>query len=266
MNEITGTTRLMATIGDPIQQVLAPQEINRLMAARGIDAALVPMQVPVAGLAKVADGLRQMSNLEGFIVTVPHKNAFVALCDELTPEAARVGAVNIVRRLPDGRLRGGILDGLGFVGGLRGNDLDPAGMRVYVAGAGGASTAITYALGDAGAAAITIANRDAAKAQALAARLRVAFPAIAIAVGTRDPSGHDLVINCTSLGMRPDDALPLDAERLTPDQVVAEVIMKPAETALLAAARKRGCRIHYGKPMLVSQIEMMADFMLQAAP
>lgn len=262
MNEITGTTRLMATIGDPIRQVLAPQEINRVMAARGIDAVLVAIQVPVDGLATVADGFRAMANLEGFIVTVPHKTAFVALCDELTPAAARVGAVNIVRRLPDGRLRGGILDGIGFVGGLRGAGIDPSGQRVYLAGAGGASTAIAYAFGDAGVAAITIANRDAAKAEALIARLAKEFPAIACAVGTRDPSGHDLVVNCTSLGMKAGDAFPLDVEHLAPDQVVAEVIMKPVDTPLLVEAAKRGCRIHHGKPMLISQIELMADFML----
>ena len=80
-------------------------------------------------------------------------------------------------------------------------------------------------------------------------------------VGTRDPQGYDLVINATSLGMASADPLPLDANRLTSDQIVAEIIMAPALTPLLATAQGKGCRIQYGAPMLACQIELMADFM-----
>ena len=79
--------------------------------------------------------------------------------------------------------------------------------------------------------------------------------------GTDDPSGHELVINATSLGLRPGDPLPLNVERLTASQTVAEIIMQPAETPLLHAAREKGCRIHFGAPMLACQIELMAAFM-----
>jgi len=69
------------------------------------------------------------------------------------------------------------------------------------------------------------------------------------------------VVNATSLGLRDGDPLPFDAARLQPEQIVAEIIMQPAETALLKAAQARGCRIQYGKPMLACQIELMAAFM-----
>ena len=87
------------------------------------------------------------------------------------------------------------------------------------------------------------------------------YPDVKLTIGTNDPSGHDLVVNATSLGMAPNDPLPLDVAQLTPDQLVAEIIMKPELTPLLEAAQKKGCRIHYGLPMLQSQIELMAAFM-----
>jgi shikimate dehydrogenase len=106
-----------------------------------------------------------------------------------------------------------------------------------------------------------VANRSADKARMLLARVREEHPVLPTAVGTPDPSGHDLVVNGTSLGLREGDALPLDATKLEPGMVVAEIIMKPAETALMAAARARGCRVHPGLPMLEAQVELMAAFM-----
>ena len=261
MHEITGSTRIMAILADPIHHVKTPQGINRLMRERGIDAVMVPWHVAPEGLADALQGLRGMRNFDGCIVTVPHKTALPGLCDELTPGAARIGAVNVVRRLPDGRLRGGMLDGDGFVAGLRREGIEPRGQSAYLAGAGGAASAIAFALAQAGVSRLTIANRTSAKAQQLIDRLAPDFPAIAFAQGTDDPSGHDLVVNATSLGLREADALPLDVTRLTADQTAAEIIMQPVETRWLAAAREKGCRIQYGAPMLACQIELMAAFM-----
>ncbi|CAN5344354.1 shikimate 5-dehydrogenase [soil metagenome] len=262
---ISGTTRLFGILADPIHHVKTPQAINALMAGQGVDAVMVALHVGADGLAALLEGLRQLRNLDGFVVTVPHKTAMATLCDELTPAAAQVGAVNVVRRLPDGRLRGDILDGSGFVAGLRKAGIEPAGQRVYLAGAGGAGAAIAFALADAGVQQLTIANRSPTRAQELIERLVAAFPATDFALGTDDPAGHALVVNATSLGLRADDPLPLDVTRLTAEQTVAEIIMQPANTALLLAAQARGCRIHYGAPMLASQIALMAAFM-QAAP
>ena len=261
MTDITGTTRVFAILADPIHHVKTPQGINRLFGSHGFDGVLVPVHVGAQGLAAMVEGLRRMQNLGGFVVTVPHKTAMAALCDELTPAAARIGAVNVVRRTADGRLVGGILDGDGFVAGLRGAGIEPAGHSVYLAGAGGAACAIAHALAGAGVACLTIANRTTARAAELVARLKEDFPALVITVGSDDPSGHDLVVNATSLGMQEDDALPLDTGRLAAGQTVAEIIMQPAETPLLRAAAARGCRVHSGAPMLANQLALMAEFM-----
>ena len=261
MTDITGTTRIFGILADPIHHVKTPQGINRLLDARHFDGVMVPIHVDADGLATMVDGLRRMNNLGGFVVTVPHKTAMPALCDELTPAAQRIGAVNVVRRTTEGRLVGGMLDGEGFVGGLRSAGIEPAGLSAYLAGAGGAASAIGYALAQAGVSRLTIANRTPAKAQELIARLREDFPGLAMEPGTDDPSGHDLVVNGTSLGLREGDALPLNADRLSATQIVAEIIMQPAETPLLQAARAKGCRIHHGAPMLASQVALMAAFM-----
>ena len=261
MTEITGSTRVMAILADPIHHVMTPQGINRLMAERGVDAAMIPIHVPADGLEALVRGLRHVPNLDGFVVTVPHKTAMTALCDVLTPAASRVGAVNVVRRLPDGRLRGGILDGEGFVAGLRKHGIEPEGKSVYLAGAGGAASAIAYALAEAQVGRLTIANRSVDKALELVGKLRNDFAKLEAVVGTTDPSGHALVVNATSLGLRVTDPFPLDVASLTADQLVVEIIMKPADTPLLLAAARMGCRIQYGAPMLSSQIELMAAFM-----
>lgn len=261
MTNITGDTRLYAILADPIGHVKAPQSLNRLFEERGMNAVMIPMHVDAQHLHLAVAGLRALRNLDGFVVTVPHKSAIVALCDELTPAAARVGAVNVVRRSLDGRLHGDILDGRGFVAGLMTQGIDPAGMSVYLAGAGGAANAIAFALAEAGVRRLTIANRTRAKALGLVDRIAACYPDLMLAAGTDDPSGHDLVVNATSLGLRPEDSTPCDVGRLDPTQIVAEIIMQPAETALLTAAKAKGCRIHFGAPMLACQIDMMAAFM-----
>ncbi|MBR0670826.1 shikimate dehydrogenase [Roseomonas soli] len=229
--------------------------------ALGHDGVLVPLHVLPEDLATVLDGLRRMRNLRGFIVTVPHKEAIVAFCDTLTDAAREVGAVNVVRREADGRLTGGQFDGEGFIAGLRDAGHEVAGRAVVMAGAGGAGAGLAFAFARHGAARLTIHNRTMAKAEQLAARVRAAYPACDARAGSADPSGHDIVANATSLGMKDGDALPLDVTRLAPPMLAAEVIMTPEVTPFLAEATKRGCATHGGKPMLAAQIPLLARFM-----
>lgn len=258
---ITGRTRIFGIIADPILQVKTPEEMNALMAACGEDRVLIPMHVTEAQLENAVGGFRSIQNLDGFIVTVPHKTAIVALCDSLSPAAQMVGAVNVVRRDADGHLHGDILDGVGFVAGLRSSGIEPRGMSVYLCGAGGAAQAISFALGEAGVSHITIANRTHAKAEELINRLAAEFSQLSLAIGSPDPSGHELVVNATSMGLRDSDDYPCDVSLLGADQVVAEIIMQPERTRLLEAASAKGCRIHLGRPMLRCQIKLMAEAM-----
>lgn len=261
---ITGNTRVFGIIADPVAQVRTPEILNAHFAAQGIDAVMVPLHVPAADLAQALDGLRTMRNFGGMIVTVPHKNAAAGLCASLGPTAAIVGAANALRREADGSFVGDMFDGEGFVEGLRSQGRDPAGKRVLMVGAGGAAGAIAYALAKAGVASLDIANRTRERAEEIAQRVREALPGARVQAADADSRGYGMVVNATSLGMRPDDPLPLDVERLEPSTLVAEIIMKPPMTALLLAARQRGCAIHEGRHMLDAQASLMARFLLGA--
>mgnify|MGYP001806496392 CR=1 FL=1 len=260
LTAITGRTRLLAILADPIVHVKAPPGINRIVAERGRDAVMVPLHVRPEDLRTVVDALRTTQNFDGAIVTVPHKSAVTAFCDDLSDQARAVGAANVIRRTADGRIVGDALDGPGFVGGLVAAGIAPAGLAAYLVGAGGAASAIAFALAKAGVARLTLANRSRDKAADLAVRVSAAFPSVTVTVGDRDPTGHDLIVNGTSLGMSPGDPLPLDIDGLSPSMIVAEVVMEPEITPLLAAAQRAGARIHLGRPMLAQQLSLMADF------
>ncbi|OZI19173.1 shikimate dehydrogenase [Bordetella genomosp. 9] len=261
MTSITGKTRLFGILADPIQHVQVPRRLNDHFAAAGFDGVMVPMHVRPDNLPAVVAALRGMENLGGVVVTAPHKTAVLALCDDASDVTRKIGAANVIRREPDGRLVATMLDGEGFVGGLRAEDRGVEGASAYMAGAGGAANAIAFALAGAGVARLTVANRTRARAEDLRQRILALHPGADVRVGTDDPSGHDLVVNATSLGMREGDALPLDVSRLRPEQLVCEVIMQPRETPLLLAARERGCAVHYGAPMLAAQLALMAEFL-----
>jgi shikimate dehydrogenase len=263
---ITGKATIYAIVGDPIGHVRTPMVFNELFRQHGIDAVLIPLLVPAAGLEAAWAGLRAMDNLGGFVVTGPHKTTAVALCDALDDEGRRAGAINTVRREPGGRMVGTLFDGLGFVAGLRAHGHEPRGKRIYLVGAGGAGTALAFALAGAGAAHITLHNRSRAKAEDLARRVAAAFPGCATAIGTDDPRGHDIAVNATALGLGNTDPLPFDVGRAPPDMLIAEVIMKPETTRLLTAAKDRGCAIHQGKHMLDNQVGLMAAFIGMGLP
>jgi shikimate dehydrogenase len=261
MREITGRTRVLGILAHPTEHVKAPPLINRIAAARGRDAVMVPFNVAPDDLHRVVDALRTVESFDGAIVTVPHKQAILRFCDEISPQAQAVGAANVLRREVDGRLVGHQLDGVGFVAGLRSQGIVVEGRAVCLAGAGGAANAIAFALAEAGVARLTLSNRTRDKIEALGAAIRKAHPSLDVSFGDGNPEGHDIVVNGTTLGMRETDSLPFDVSRLAPGMVVAEVIMQPVMTTLLAAAQAAGCRIHLGHHMLDHQLQLMADFL-----
>jgi shikimate dehydrogenase len=256
---VTGRTRFMVAMGDPVAQVRFPEVFNALCAERGIDAVCIPMHISAAGLADAMRGFRAQQNLIGLSVTIPHKGPMTQYLDSMSERARRVGVVNAVRREPDGRMIGDIFDGAGFVGGLAGQGIKVEGMRVWQVGAGGAGTAVAFALLDAGAAHVTIHDLAGDRAAALVTRLNQFWPGKA-ATGTPDAAAVDLAVNVTPMGLQPQDPLSFDPARLRTSTIVADVIMKPATTKLLEAAERHGCRIHRGHHMLDHQVDLYAEF------
>ena len=261
---ISGHTKLLVILAHPVEHVRTPSAMNAHFAATYADAVLVPMQVRPEDLADTVLMLRRIENLAGIVVTIPHKEKIVALCDELTEAARLVGAVNVISRKTDGRLVGGQFDGEGFCAGLKAAGHEIRGRRVWMIGAGGAAAGIAYALLRDEVAHLTLYNRTIARAEMLAVRLREAIPGARVTIGGDNPSGHDIVINGTSLGLKCTDALPVSPYLLKPDMLVAEVVMQPDVTRFLEMAELRGCHTHRGLPMLLEQIPILADFVMTA--
>ncbi|CAM3503820.1 shikimate dehydrogenase family protein [Paracidovorax anthurii] len=260
MQTINGSTRLIAHLGYPTEAFKAPLIYNPWFAHRGINALVVPMGVQARDYPAALQSLRRVSNWMGALVTMPHKVATLDLVDTATPTARIAGACNAILRLPDGRLLGDQFDGAGFVRGVQRKGLPLAGCGALVVGCGGVGSAIAASLAAAGAARIALHDADPARAGALAQRLRQHYPALHAAPAGNDPAGFDLVVNGTPLGMRPDDPLPLDPQRLAPETFVGEVVMSQAHTPLLQAALARGCRVQVGTDMLFEMIPAYLEF------
>lgn len=257
---ISGDTRVYAIIGDPIAQVGSPRVFNTLFRERGAPAVLVPLHVGADDLEVAMRGLRTLRNVDGIIVTVPHKIEVAKLVDRLGDSASRIGAVNAIRREPDGTLLGENFDGKGCVIGLQRQKRTLAGRPTLIVGAGGAGSAVAHAFADEGASPITIFDVDPQRAEALAASIRSARPQIEARAGSADPAGCEVVVNCSPVGMRPEDPFPVDIGRITPDMLVVDVILKPRISRFLEAAAELGCATQPGYRMLEGQAEAVARF------
>lgn len=258
---LSGATRVYVIIGDPIAQVKAPAGLTAALQSRGHDAIVVPTQVAPDHVDGFIAAMGPVKNLDGILVTVPHKFAASRHCATLTGRARFLGATNMIRRNPDGSWHGDMLDGVSFLAAMRRAGRDPAGQRVLHVGAGGAGRAIALALAEAGARDLAIHDQDAARRDELIAQLHQAGWPVARA-GTDDPSEAGIVVNATPAGMRGDDRPPVDLSRLTAAMHVGDVITVPEVTPLLAQARSLGCTTQTGVDMFDAQLDLMVDFLM----
>ena len=257
---ISGKTTLVAHLGYPTFAFKAPLIYNPWFADRGIDAVVVPMGVQAPDYPDFFRSLFRLTNIRGALVTMPHKVTTIDLVDELTPTARVAGAANAVLRRDDGTLVGDQFDGAGFVRGVERKGFPLRGTKVLVVGNGGVGSPIAASLAAAGVGAMTLFDPNAAASEGLAARLHEAYPELELATGTRDPAGHDLVVNATPLGMKDDDPLPMDVDRIAPGTFVGEVVMRQEITPFLRAAQDKGCPVQVGKDMLYEMIPAYLEF------
>jgi len=257
---LNGATRIHVTIGDPIAQVKSPAGVTQGFYARGADAIMIPLQVKPADIDDFFHLAKRLPNLDGIIITVPHKPVAFRHCDTISERSRVLEVCNVMRRSAEGRWTGDMTDGGGFVDALKRNKFDLKGKRALQVGAGGAGSAIALALSTEGAS-VTLVDVDTRRRDALIARLARHDHQVA-AVDKADPSGFDLVVNATPAGMKEGDPLPIDVARLDASQFVADVITIPALTPLLEAAKAKGCRTQTGVEMFNAQVDFICDFLL----
>jgi shikimate dehydrogenase len=253
---VSGNTRLAAIIGDPVRHSLSPAMHNAAFAAAGLDWLYVALPVPRGAGARALDAIRVLG-FEGLSVTMPHKADAADACDEVRGDAARLHSVNCVSRGADGQLVGESTDGEGFLRSVREAGHEPAGMRAFVLGAGGAGRAVVLALAQAGAQVRVAARRRDAAADA--ASLAPGIEVVDWTAADAAAADSDLIVNATPIGMDAGGAgggataLPLDPSRLRAGQAVADLVYHPRRTALLERAGAAGAATVDGVGMLVHQ-------------
>lgn len=259
LETLSGATRLYPIIGDPIVHVKTPNRLTATFAERGHDGICVPMRVREGDLDAVMAGLTATPNVDGLLVTMPHKNAAFAHCATASETSKLLRVVSVARRDTDGGWHGDMLDGLAFVAAMRKGGATLDGARVLQVGAGGVGGAIAVALLDAGVRELVLHDTDEGRlgrmVDLLSGRGRVA-------AGPPDPTGFDALCNATPLGLSPGDPLPVDAGLLRSATFVGDVIAGEGTTPLIAAARGAGCRTSDGAAMVEAVLDIMADFLL----
>lgn len=255
-----GSTRLFFTLGRPASIIRIPRVMAPVFEAIGLNAVWLAMDVAPADLGRVLDGLRRVGNLGGLTITMPHKQAVLGLADRVSDLARASGAANLLRFEADGSISVDVADGIGFVRGLEARGFAPKGRSAFLLGTGGAGSAIAAALCAAGVTRLVVGEHDDARAEACLARLAEFYPGVTLERADRPPADIDVAINATPCGLKQTDPLPFDPAALLPGTFVAEVIMSPPVTRLLASARELGFSTSVGRDMLDHQISLYLDF------
>lgn len=252
---IKGSTNIVGLIGHPVEHSFSPPMHNAAFDALGMDWAYVAFDVNPNDLSSAIEGAKSL-NIEGFNVTIPHKIEVMQYLNELDEVASLIGAVNTIDLK---NLKGYNTDGIGAVRAIE--EVSPIkDKNVIVAGAGGASRAISFYLAKFGADSITILNRNVNKAQNLAEDvLKSDLISDVKSDSISQINGYlgnaDILVDTTPLGMDPhiDDEPIARADNMHEDLVVFDAVYNPNETVLIKEAIKAGAKPVYGIKMLLYQ-------------
>ena len=251
---ITGRAKLAGVMGWPVAHSKSPQLHGYWLAHYGIDGAYLPLPVNPSDLERALRAL-PILGFAGVNLTIPHKEAAVAIVDKTDADAQRAGAINTIVVQEDGTLVGSNTDGFGFIEHLQDTvtDWQSADGSAVLIGAGGAARAIAVALLDAGVPEVRFVNRTISRAQHLARNLTGKTRTFSTDEIDRALQDAALLVNTTSLGMSGQPALALSLHTLPKSAVVYDIVYTPLETPLLKGAAARGNRIVDGLGMLLHQ-------------
>ena len=249
--------RLFGVIGSPLGHTLSPYMHNAAFRKLKLNAAYLPFAIKKDKLKEAMAAFRSPP-IAGFNVTIPFKSECIRYIDSIDPVAKKIGAVNTVV-VKNKRLKGYNTDYSGFIRSIK-EDLKfrPEGKRVFVFGAGGAARAVVFGLLKEGASSISIYDIVGKKAKALSKSAKKSFKRTAVkSCSAREIKNlvkeADLLINCTPLGMKKGDSLPVDIKFLHKKIKVYDIVYNPLETKLIKSARKKGIKAAGGINMLLYQ-------------
>ena len=260
----TSRTKIAAVIGSPVRHSLSPVIHNAAFTAYGDDWVYGAFEVEPEHASAAVDAMRILG-IAGLSVTMPHKEMVIPALDVVDESASVVRAVNTVVRTQDGRLIGHNTDGVGCVDALRGAGADLT--RVAVIGAGATARAVVAALASAGSS-VCVANRSPARRDHAVAVGNAVQPGSTTGIVVSAATECLTIVNTTPQGMAgvAPDSVPLDVTALDTDHCVLDVVYHPLETALLRAARKKGCKVVDGLDMLCAQAARQQELWLGRLP
>ena len=245
---------LAGVIGMPIAHSRSPQLHGHWLKRYGIKGHYVPLPVMPEHLAEVLRVLPR-AGFVGVNVTIPHKEAVLALADFVTDRAALIGAANTLIFRPDGKIHADNTDGYGFIANIRQTapDWQPDAGPAAIIGAGGAARAVVASLLDSGVKEVRITNRTRIRSEQIKAEFGARLVVYDWAQAGNMLDGAATVVNATSLGMDGKQPLRVPLDALSPDSLVTDLVYAPLMTPLLIEAQQRGCRIVDGLGMLLHQ-------------
>jgi len=259
-------TRIFGVIGHPITHSLSPAMHTAAFRALRLDALYAPFDAPPRYLKPMVEAL-VLSGVEGLNVTVPHKEAVLPLMDRLDATANAVGAVNTIV-VRNRRLIGYNTDGIGFRRALQELGWRRRPQLAIVLGAGGAARAVAWELAQVPGMRLVIGNRTNARARHLARWIASKRRGVRVAsapIARLPLEAADLLVNATTIGMQAGQKPLVDARRLPAQALVYDLVYN-RRTALLDAARRRGCIASDGLSMLLYQGAEAFRLWLHRAP
>lgn len=255
--KIKGTTKIIGLFGYPVEHTASPLIHNAAFQALELDYAYLPFEVKPEYLETALRALTAL-NVAGINVTIPHKETVLPYLQEVSPEAKAIGAVNTIL-VKSGRLIGYNTDGPGFIASLKEEKQEVLkGKTFLILGAGGAARAVATQVAQEDAGAIFLTDKLPGKAKAVVTQLKKYLPraqaqALPLEAVEEKMKAVDFLINATPLGMKESDPLVINPEWLSSDTFVYDLVYRPTPTALIKAARDKGCRTAVGLDLLLHQ-------------
>ena len=257
---VNGATRLLFIVGDPIAQVRSPLIYNPKIQAAERNCILVPLLVPQADFEHTIQSVMRFGNLEGLIITFPFKERIMPYLQQISADAALIGAVNAVKKNAQGDWQGDIFDGIGMIRAVQALGQTARNRHVLLYGAGGAGKAIAAALCSNGVSKLTLIDRDVAKAQAVIDVLVRHYPQIELGSHNRQICDYDMLVNATPVGMAAHDTHVEWLGTLHAGITVVDIIPYPTTTPLLAHAQQCGCPNTNGQAMIQGQSDAVLEY------
>ena len=254
---IDGKTKIYGIIGHPVEHTLSPVLHNAVFEKRGVNAVYVPFPVAPDDLPLAIEGFKALT-IGGWNITLPHKEQAIHFVDSMPKSIDKgIGAINTLV-LVNGKTLGFNTDGLGFLNAIQ-QDLqfNPKGKTVVILGAGGSARALAFTLLENDVESLYIYNRTHERAQGLEDYLKKFFPEKNIqafaTIEELEKTSLDLLVNCTSCGMKDSDPYPINPDVLEQVSHFYDLIYAPLETKLLKEAKRRKLVTANGIGMLIHQ-------------